>query len=374
MIKSEPNLYNIALTFLPGIGDINAKKIFSCFRNTEELFLTKISDLEKCPGIGKISAQKIFATFQTAVDLAKKELEFIYKNDINVVSYSEENYPYRLRECADSPFVLYHKGNINFNKEKIIAIIGTRNPTKYGNKFCDKFIDELSEKYPDSVIISGLAYGIDIISHKAAIKNNIETWAVLGNGLASIYPAAHKKTADIILEKNGAIISDFPHDTKPDAQNFPMRNRIVAGLCDAVIVVESGIKGGSMITATIANSYNRDVFALPGNIDAPQSQGCNKLIKTNKAQLIESINDLEYILGWDTKIDTKKQKVKIDKTNLNCFEVIIVDAMEKTDNIDIDVLIRETDLDINTINLTLLELEMKEIIESLPGKRFCLKL
>lgn len=371
MNKSDARIYDIALTFLPCLGNINVKKIFSCFNNTQDIFNAKVSDLKKCPGIGLNTAQKIFSSLQTAVDLANKELEFIYKNDVNFTSYNDNDYPYRLKECVDSPFLLYYKGNINFNKEKIIAIVGTRNPSNYGIKFCENLIEDLSVKYPDCVIISGLAYGIDIVSHKAALKHKLETWAVLGNGLATIYPLQHKKVVDSILANNGSILCDFSHDTKPDAMNFPKRNRIVAGLCDAVIVVESGIKGGSMITATIANSYNRDVFALPGNIDLVNSTGCNKLIKTNRANLIESVDDLEYILNWSPINNKNKKEIKkIDISNFNYFEQVIIETLEKEDNLEIDLLMRETGLDINSLNLTLLELEIKDIIKSLPGKTF----
>ncbi|MDR2836838.1 MAG: DNA-processing protein DprA [Bacteroidales bacterium] len=370
-MQSDSRLYDIALTFLPGVGDISAKKIFTFFGNSKSLFEAKLHGLQSIPGIGEITAQKIYSAFQIALDLAKEELEYIYANEIEFVTYAESNYPARLKECADAPFVLYYKGNPNFEKEKIISIVGTRSPSNYGISFCEKIISDIAEKYPNAVILSGLAYGIDIAAHKAAINANLETWAVLGNGLATIYPSQHKKIAQTIYGFNGAIMCDYPHFTKPDAQNFPKRNRIVAGLSDAVIVVESGIKGGSIITATIANSYNRDVFALPGDIYSIYSKGCNNLIKTNRANLIDSIEDLEYLMNWTTnESPNSKPKRMLKMENFNENERYILEILQKNGATEIDNISRILNMNSSTLSLTLLELELKGIIKVNPGKMY----
>lgn len=366
-------LYDIALTFLPGIGNINAKKIVTRFGSSKEIFDIKIKDLEEVPGIGQISAKRIYSSFNSALALAEEELKYIFNNDINIISISDAEYPTRLKECVDAPFLLYYKGKPNFESEKIISIVGTRHPTNYGINFAEKLVSDLAEKYPNIIIISGLALGIDIVAHKSAIKNDVETWAILGHGLSYMYPAKHLKIAQTIYENKGAIICDFPHLTKPDAPNFPQRNRIVAGLSDAVIVVESGIKGGSIITATIANSYNRDVFALPGNINSKCSSGCNNLIKTSRANLIESIEDLEYLMNWTCeKNNTIKPKI-INLNDFNDNEKIIIEILMKNNTIEIDELTNISGLNPNTLSLCLLELELNGIIKSMPGKMFAIK-
>ena len=365
-------IYDIALTFLPGIGDINAKKIFSRFGNSKEVFDTKIHELEAIPGVGQVTAQKIFTKLDSALKLAEEELKYVYANDIKVITYSDKNYPSRLKDCVDAPFVLYFMGNPNFEKQKIISIVGTRNPSNYGTTFCEKFIEEISVKHPEIVIVSGLAFGIDITAHKAALKNNLETWAVFGHGLSYIYPAQHKKFVHTLLDKGGTIMCDFPHLTQPDAPNFPQRNRIVAGLSDAICVIESGLKGGSMITATIGNSYNRDVFALPGNVTSKHSSGCNSLIKSNRANLLESVDDLDYIMNWTDGNNTLKNKSVINLDSFNENDRKIIEILLRNKTIEIDDLTRQTGLNPNVLGLSLIELELKNIIKSIPGKMFTL--
>lgn len=368
----DDRLYDVAVTFVPGIGDINAKKLISYFGSAKQLFSSSYKELKSVQGIGEVVASRLYANFDSALKSAESELEYVYANDIGFVTLTDDAYPERLRECADSPSILYYKGMPDFANRHIVSIVGTRNATKYGVEFCNSFVSELAKKYPDAVVVSGLAYGIDVASHKAALENNLTTWAVLGHSLETIYPSVHKKVADKMLSSNGALISDFAHGTKIDPSNFVKRNRIVAGLCDALLVVESGEKGGSIITANIANNYNKDVFALPGNITSTYSRGCNKLIKTNRANLCESFDDFEYIMNWTPKKEVSMPKLEL-KFDFTADEKKVADVLAKYEFLDIDNLRRQTEMTPNELSLILLQLEMKGAIVSLPGKIFSLK-
>jgi DNA processing protein len=369
----EDRLYNIAISFLSGVGNINTKKLLTRFSDAKAIFNSSLSELKKIPGIGEHTAKKLFASFQTALTLAEEELEYMYSNEIDAVTFLDEEYPERLKECDDAPTILYYKGNIRFNEPKILSIVGTRKATRYGQDFCSCLIADLAKRYPDMVIVSGLAFGIDVTAHKEALKNNLKTWAILGHGLESIYPSKHKRIAQKITETDGAVISDYPHGSKIDPSNFVKRNRIIAGICDALIVVESGIKGGSIITANIANHYNRDVFAVPGNINSTYSAGCNKLIKTNRAHLIESIDDIEYIMNWSGNTNPVKQQIIDITSGLNENEITVVNVLKNYEFLDIDNITRQTNLSPNILSLCLLELEFKNIVKALPGKIFTLK-
>lgn len=371
-MPSDDRIYDVAITFLHGIGDINAKKLLSYFGTAKDLFASSYKDLKSAPGIGEIIASRLYGSFESAISSAEEELHYVYANDVNFVSFADEAYPEQLRECADSPMVLYYKGTPDFSAQHIVSIVGTRNATKYGVEFCNKFVEDLAQKYPDTIVVSGLAYGIDVVAHKAAMANNLSTWAVLGHSLETIYPAVHKKVADKMLDSNGALISDFHHGERIEPSNFVKRNRIVAGLCSALIVVESGVKGGSIITANIANNYNKDVFALPGNITSNYSKGCNKLIKTNRANLCESFEDFEYIMNWTPKAPAKPLKLDFD-FKLTPDEKKVIDVLGKYEFLDIDNLRRQSELTPNELSLCLLQLELKGAIVSLPGKIFSVR-
>jgi len=281
--------------------------------------------------------------------------------------FLDKTYPSRLKDIDDAPVVLYTKGNINFNAEKIIGIVGTRNATPYGKTFVEKIVQELVPHTP--IIVSGLAYGIDIQAHKQALKNNLNTVGVLGSGLDKIYPATHEETARKMLS-GGGIITEQVFGTKPDAHNFPARNRIIAGLCDALIVVEAAMSGGALITAEIANAYNKDVFALPGNYNAEFSAGCNWLIKINKANLISSVKDIEYIMNWTPGSQKKSPELELFQA-LSHEESLIVSAIKsKADSIAIDELTFKTLLSPGVLANTLLTLELKGLVKSLPGKQY----
>ncbi len=375
-MEASANLYHIALSFLAGVKDVNIKRLIGKFGTAEKIFAAKKSDFVSTSGIGEYTAVKLIGSMSEALSRAEKELKYVAANEVDVVTYFDEDYPQRLKECDDAPVVLYFKGKPNFNALKVISIVGTRRASKYGTDFCRELISDLAERYPDIVVVSGLAYGIDIAAHKEAIDNDLETWAVLGHSLESIYPAKHKNIAKKISSEKGALISDYPHDSITDTSNFVKRNRIVAGLCDALIIVESGIKGGAMVTANIANHYNKDVFAVPGNLNAPLSVGCNNLIKTNRAHLIQSIEDLEYIMDWSSEKSfiSEKEKIQIETINkLSENEKVIVKILKKYDFLDIDNLMRQSKFDSNTLSLLLLELEFKNIVRAMPGKIFSLR-
>jgi len=354
--------YQISITLIPGIGDILAKKLIAYCGSAEGVFKEKKQNLLRINGVGDAIAQAIIN--QNVYKRAEEEIEFIHKHNIRPLFYLEKSYPSRLKNCYDSPVMLYYKGNSNLNHQKVISIVGTRNMTEYGKAICEKLVQDLVAHSP--IIVSGLAYGVDICAHKAALNNNLETVGVLAHGLDRIYPSLHKSTAEKMLQQGG-LITDFLSKTNPDRENFPKRNRIVAGMADAVIVVEAGNKGGALITADIANSYNRDVFAVPGKLNDTYSQGCNRLIKTNKAALIESMKDLEYLLGWQLN-DAKKAEQKKLFLTLNKEEEILVDLLRAKGNLPIDELCFESNISLSKLSMLLLNLEFNGVLKSLPGK------
>ena len=355
----------ISLNLIDGVGIKNAKNLISYTGNIESIFKEKKSSLIKIPGIGDYTASKILNA--DVFKRAEKELSFISKYKIKTKSYFDKDYPFRLKQCEDAPILFFYKGDIDFEHKKIITIVGTRNNTVYGKQNCKKLIADLKERGHNPIIVSGLAYGTDICAHKEALNNNLQTIAVLGHGLDKVYPSAHANTAKDII-KNGALLTEFLSETVPDRKNFVKRNRIVAGLSDCTIVVESGEKGGSLITGDIANSYNRDVFAFPGNIDKPYSKGCNKLIKTNKAALIDSVLDLEYIMGWE--MNKNIQTKLIIPPNLKPNEQLVYDTIKIKKSINIDILCQETNISSSEISVILLNLELQNIIKSYPGNMY----
>jgi len=359
-------LYHIALTCIPNIGDISAKKLIAYCGSSEQVFKENKQALEKIPGIGSVYANKILNSRSEALIRAEEELIFIEKNNIQALLYGQSNYPKRLLHCEDSPIVLYVKGDITFNNPKVISIVGTRKATEYGKDFCNKIMEELKPHQP--LIISGLAYGIDICSHKAAINNQISTAGVLAHGLDRLYPSQHKSVAQKMLEKGG-LISDYKSNTNPDRENFPKRNRIVAGLSDLTMVIESSKKGGSLITANIANDYNRDVFALPGRLSDKQSEGCNHLIKTNKAHLVESVKDIEYLMGWETNKYIATRQTHLF-TELSTEEKQIVALFSKKEKLGVDELALKAKMPMSKITSTLLQLEFKGALQAFPGKMY----
>lgn len=357
-------LYRIALTLVPNIGDMRAKALIEQFGDAQTVFKTKKSILENIEGIGSIAAKAIkdFSDFKTC----EEEIEFIEKHKIRPLFLTDEDYPKRLLNCCDSPALLYYKGNANLNASKIISVVGTRSNTDYGKNICEQIMNALADE--DILVISGLAFGIDTIAHKAALKNKIKTVGVMAHGLDKIYPAPNKMLAKEML-LHGGLLTDFMSRTNPDRQNFPSRNRIVAGICDALIVIESSIKGGSLITAELGNGYNKDVFAFPGRINDSRSEGCNHLIKNNKALLITSADDLLHIMNWKERRKTIRPQRELF-IDLQPDERIIVDILNAAENMHIDQLYLKSGLSSSAAANALLMLEMKGVVASLPGKVF----
>lgn len=359
-------LNQLALTLVPNIGDVHAKILINHFGNASSIFKAKTNALEKIEGIGAVRAKSIkeFDDFNSA----EKELKFIEKYKIKTLFLTDKEYPQRLLNCYDSPTVLFYKGVADLNASKIIAVVGTRSNTDYGKQFTEKLVKDLSAQ--NILIISGLAFGIDAIAHKAALKNNLPTVGVVGHGLDKVYPPENTGLAKEIVKNGGGILSEFFSGTKPDKHNFPLRNRIVAGLSDATVVVETNIKGGSMITAKLADAYNRDVFALPGRINDKTSSGCNHLIKYNKAILLTDADELLDVLGWKEK---KKEKLKHQKElfiELSAEEKIIIQLLQQKETVAIDEINFKSGLSSSAVAAAILNLELQGVVGSMPGKMY----
>ena len=359
-------IYQLSLTLIPNIGPVQAKILLQhC--NAEEIFHAKKTYLEKIEGIGQVRAASIAA--YKDFSKAEEELKFIEKYKIKTLFLTDKNYPQRLLNCYDSPTLLYYKGEADLNVTKIVAIIGTRGHTDYAKQVTEKLIKDLAAQ--QVTIVSGLAFGVDGIAHKSSIKNNLPTIAVLGHGLDQIYPSEHSGLAKDIIKHNGGLLTEFRSKTKPDKHNFPTRNRIVAGMSDATIVIETGIKGGSMITAELANSYNKDVFAIPGKVTDTKSAGCNYLIKNNKAMLLTDAAELIQVMNWEEKskkAETKRQKQLF--IELTPDEKIIIAILNENETASIDEINLKSGLSSSTVAAAILNLELQNVMVSLPGKLY----
>jgi DNA processing protein len=357
-------VYKIALTQIPGIGSVLAKNLIGYCGGVKEVFSKSTQFLKKAPGVGTILAQNIksFNDFSAA----EKEVAFVERHGIQPLFFLDAAYPNRLRNIPDCPILLYTRGNPNLSPDKCIAIVGTRNMTEYGKQFINQLVEDLAPY--NATVVSGLAYGVDVWAHKQCIKYGINTYGVVAHGLDRIYPVAHSQVAKEMLANDGAILTEFTSGTKPDRENFPMRNRIVAGMVEAVVVVESAISGGSLITAELANQYNRDVMAVPGNLGEKYSAGCNFLIKNHKANLIEGIDDLVKLLNWDVRLEKNTQRQLF--IELTEPEQKLVDLIRESKELGIDQLMANSGFSSSMLAMTLLELELKNCITTLPGKRY----
>lgn len=363
-MKEQDLFYLLALQRIEGVGDIMAKKLLTHFGSAEAVFNTKPSQLAAIDGVGSVLLRNL--KDKIVFEKATQELEFIKTNDINAVYFQDEDYPERLKHCIDGPLLLFTSGNINLKNRRIISIVGTRQITSYGTEFCRKLIEDLAPI--DPVIVSGFAYGVDIIAHQLAMEHNLQTIGVVAHGLNQIYPKTHKKYVAKV-EQNGGFMTEFWSSSNPDKENFVRRNRIVAGMSEATIVIESADRGGSLITANMANDYNRDVFAVPGRVTDKYSQGCNNLIKTQKANVLTSAADLVYILNWDIQKDSKPVQKQLF-VSLEEDEQKVYDYLLKTGKELMDIIALRCDFPIYKISGMLLNMELKGVIRPLPGKLF----
>ncbi|GHT36892.1 DNA processing protein DprA [Bacteroidia bacterium] len=363
----DQQLYQIALTMINGIGDILGRQLLQEFGDAESIFKAKLPQLERIPGIGRILISEIKRA--EVLLKAEKELSFIEKNKIACYFITGKNYPFRLRECPDAPLLLYAKGNLNLQASRIVSIVGTRNMTDYGKELTENFISGLAKAFPDILVISGLAYGVDIYAHRCALRYKLPTVAVLAHGLDRIYPQLHHKTAIDMLE-TGGIVSDFPSGTNPDKPNFVKRNRIIAGLSDATIVIESADRGGSLITADIAVSYSRDVYAFPGRITDVRSQGCNRLIRQTKAGLISTAADFISAMCWDVPVASAQPVQKELAFVPDGKGGAVLNIIRERKEIHINELSAEFDTPVHELSEILFDLEMQGFIMARPGSTY----
>lgn len=365
---SDENLLRlrIALNLIPGIGDVLIKNLLSYCGSEEAVFKESSSKLQRIPGIGVVLANNIcrFKDFGRA----EEEILFLKKHQILPLFYLDALYPKRLLECVDAPNLLYSLGNHQLNNPYVVAIVGTRKASEYGRQFTEKLIEVLKDK--NVLVVSGLAAGIDGMAHKYALEAGLQTTGVLAHGLDRIYPVQHKAIARKMIQQGG-LLTEYKSFTVPDKENFPKRNRIVAGMCDALVLIETAIKGGSRITAEIAHSYNKDVFCVPGRVSDYYSQGCNYLIQANKATMLCEPKDLLDFMNWG-----KKTEVNAGKKQLQLFEALpendraLLQFIRQKLKISIDDMAFELQIDPGTLALKLLELEFSGYLRALPGKMY----
>ena len=361
--------YIIALPLLPEIGLRTARLLIEELGSAEAVFQASEEELLGLPNARKEHVRLLINGRKSALERADKELLFIEKNKIQTYYFQDTDYPYRLRECVDAPLLLYGKGNLQVNEGKFLSVVGTRMPTDRGKQLCTEIVTELAQQVENLTIVSGLAYGIDVTAHKAAIAAGIPTLIIPGHGLDRIYPAVHRQVAVNSLE-NGGILTEYLSGTQPDRQNFVARNRIIAGLSDATLVVESKSKGGSLITAEMANGYNREVFTIPGRPQDTASAGCNALIKNQQAALVESAEDIIKAMQWESGQPQGEVQTELF-TDLTPIEQQLLQMLrEAPDGLHVNMLVMETQLPYNQITSTLMMMEMHGIVRSLPGSIF----
>src|SRR5690554_364563 len=364
MLSKNELRYTLALQRIPNLGDISAKKLLRKVGSAEGIFKEKRTTLAKIDGIGQMRLKEINVKQQ--LEEADAEVTFIEDNQIVCRYFKDKAYPEKLKHCIDGPILLFERGNIDLGNKKIISIVGTRKITTYGSSFCQSLIEELAPLNP--IIVSGLAYGIDVCAHKAAIEANLQTIGCLAHGLNQIYPKEHKKYVKK-MEENGGFYTEFWSSDAFDKTNFLKRNRIIAGLSEATIVIESAEKGGSLVTADIANSYNREVFAAPGRATDSQSRGCNNLIKQQKAHVLTSATDIIYQLGWELKEMEKPRQTQLF-VELDEEEKIVYRYLKDKEKELLDIIALECALPVFKVATILMNMELKGVVRPLPGKLF----
>ena len=362
----------IALTKLKGLSLLNARTLYDALGSASEVFAHRKDIVSVIPDASPRLVEAL-SHVEDAMKEAEQEMEFVEKKRLKVLTLNDDAYPQRLKECEDAPLVLFNYGDADLNRQHIINVVGTRKCSEYGREVCRNFVAELKTLCPDVLIVSGLAYGIDICAHRAALDNGIDTVAVLAHGLDNIYPSMHRQTAADMIHRGGGLLTEYTTQTRPEKMNFVRRNRIVAGMCDACVVVESPKKGGSLITAELSNSYNRDVFAFPGRVYDEYSAGCNKLIRENQATLLTSSEDMLQALGWHSAADdaVRSQAVQQDLfPDLSDEEQLLVNALKKVDDKHINQIAFDTNIPYSRASMILFDLEMKGIVKALGGARY----
>lgn len=364
--------FKIALTFTEGVGGIIFRHLVAHFGSAENVLAASTERLLKVQGIGQNIAQQVKKA-NAQLHIADALITRAQKEGVEIMSYQDTNYPKRLKSLYDCPPLLYSKGKVDYNAPRTIGIVGTRNVTETGKNVTQNLVEQLAKH--NVTVVSGLAYGVDIEAHKAAIKHNLPNIAVMANGLDVVYPAVHKKYVPDIIS-NGSLLTENTFGTQPIRQLFLSRNRIIAGLSDVVVVVESAKKGGSLVTAEFANNYHRDVFAVPGAIDSKYSEGTNSLIKRNKAQIYTGVDDIIEQLNWD--VETPKQQLneterEIDWGRFSDEESLVLKILFEKIEMQIDNLSFESNVPLNRLASLLLNLEFQDVIKALPGKKFRVK-
>ena len=365
MLSKNELLYTLALQRVVNLGDISAKKLLRVIGSAEGIFKERKKHLLKIEGVGAFKLKNL--NEKTHLLVAEKEIKFLENNNISFSYFMDEEYPQHLKNCIDGPILIFKKGDIQLQNKKIISIVGTRKVTTYGKIFCENLIEEISPLQP--IIVSGYAYGVDIVAHKTSMKQGLQTIACLAHGMNQTYPKTHSKYNDQIME-NGGFITEFWSNDAFDRTNFLKRNRIIAGLSEATIVIESAEKGGSLVTSDIANSYHREVFAVPGRATDSQSQGCNNLIKTQQAHLLNSAADLIYHLGWQLKEAKPKVHQASLFVELTKEEKIIYNILKINESELLDTIAINANMPTYKVATLLLNLELKGMVQPLPGKIF----
>jgi DNA processing protein len=367
-MNNQDLIFRIGITLIKGIGAITARQIIENLGDASTLFQEKAWRLEQVLGISRKIITEIHRP--EVLRRAEQEAAFIEKSKITPLFIQDDNYPHRLKDCVDAPIILYFKGKADLNTQKVISMVGTRNASPYGKEMTEHLVRDIAEAYPETIIVSGLAYGVDICAHKAALKSSLPTVGILAHGLDRIYPSLHRNVAVEMLEQGG-LLTDFISGTKPDRQNFVKRNRIVAGIADCTVVVESAVTGGALITAGIAGSYDRDVFAIPGKTTDVYSAGCHSLIKNHKAALITCADDIFREMNWN---DTQKQRQPVVQRNLfpdlTPEEQAVTKLLTGKDGTQLNTICIELNMPISQLSPLLLELEMKGVIRCMPGRMY----
>lgn len=371
-MNSQELIYSIALTKLKGLSLLNARTLYDALGSASEIFAHRKDIAAVIPDASKRLAEAL-GNVDDALRAAEQEMEFVEAKHLKVLTIGCDDYPHRLRECDDAPLVLYYCGKADLNRQHIVCIVGTRKCTDYGRELCRNFIADLHRHRPDTLIVSGLAYGVDICAHRQALEQEMDTVAVLAHGLDTIYPHPHRQTAADMALRGGGLLTEYTTQTRPERQNFVRRNRIVAGMSDACIVVESSAKGGSLITAELSLNYNRDVFAFPGRVYDECSAGCNRLIRRHEATLITCADDFIDAIGWNSIVDRKDSPKAIQQEifpDLSEEERLTVDALRQADDKHVNQLSVETNIPCSRISMILFDLEMRGVVMALGGARY----